>query len=212
MLRRVFLGCLLLAVGCGAPQSQEPASAPTPTPAPAPAEVAVAPPASSEPTPEATSPERAAPPAAVTTSIKCPVPQSPRDDRPSGMCSLCPTNSDELLVALQPADAISIPSDAAVVSQSAKAKSPRELEYMIAVTADALVAQVFTCPGCRRRMGWGLSVPFEKLRKLDQENRSALQTQLGFASTPLLGTHDEWKSAKPSGVPSSVPNLPGCRK
>jgi hypothetical protein len=129
------------------------------------------------------------------------------------MCSLCHDNSKESLLELKAADTVSVPSDAKSVSEAAAAaKGPRDLEYVIAVTGDALIARVFTCPGCRRRMGWGVSITFEKLRKLDDENRRGLQKILGFPETPLLGTQAEWQAAKSSAPPSRTPTLPACKK
>jgi hypothetical protein len=99
---------------------------------------------------------------------------------------------------------------ASIIAQSPAAKSPRDLEYTVVVTKDRLVAQIFTCPGCRRRMGWGFDVALEDLRALDDDNRRALQKAVGVAEAPLLGTIDEWAAAKVTGPPSAAPSLPGC--
>ncbi len=59
-------------------------------------------------------------------------------------------------------------------------------------------------------MGWGVDVTFERLRALDEANRRALQTSLGFAETPLLASAAEWRAAKPVKPPRAKPELPGC--
>jgi hypothetical protein len=147
----------------------------------------------------------AAEPKAATT---CPPPDD--GSRPSATCTLCAARGTKVLLQVIAADAITIPMGASVIAQSPTAKAPRDLEYTIVVTKDRLVAQVFNCPGCRRRMGWGFDVALEDVRALDDDNRRALQKSLGVAEAPLLGTMDDWAAAKVTGKPSTIPSLPGC--
>lgn len=196
----ITLSMLALTGGCQSSRSPEPATAP-PTDATTTAPVApvIAPP-SSEPVEEAKGP-----------SVRCAAQADGGGERPSLLCGLCRANRSEPLLQLVPADTLDVPSGAAVLAQKRAGPNPRDLEYTIALGRDALIAQVFDCPGCRRKMGWGFSVTFDGLRALDDDNRRALQKALGFAESPLLGSYDDWRGAKPVAPPLATPELPGCK-
>jgi hypothetical protein len=193
------IGLLLAACGPAKPQASTPepiplASAepePEPEPEPTPAE-----PADAVPAPEA------------GPTVACPPPDDGR--RSSALCTLCSARDSKQRLQIVPADLIKLPTGASIIAQSPPAKAPRQLEYTLVVTQDRLFAQVFTCPGCRRRIGWGFDVALEDLRELDDDTRRALQKTFGVPEAPLLGTADEWRGAQVTGTPGAIPSVPAC--
>jgi hypothetical protein len=197
------IGLLLAACGPARPRS----TAPEPGSS---AGRAVIPLASAEPEAE---PAPAAPADPIPAPDIVPVTACPPPDdgaQPSAICRLCSPRRSTPLLQIVLADLLTLPTGASIIAQSPAAKAPRQLEYTLVVTEERLVAQVFTCPGCRRRIGWGFDAALEDVRELDDDTRRALQKAVGVPEFPLLGTADEWRGAQVTRTPSAAPLLPGC--
>lgn len=184
---------MLQIAACGEPARPAPRSAPVTVPAPAPSPAPPSEPARPVPVDAGRGPDACAPASGAVG------------------CRLC-AGDGALLLEIVPADLVQLPSDAAVLAQSPPAAQPdpRRLEYTIVATPDLLVAQIFTCPGCRRRMGWGVAIPFARLRALPPDDARALQQALGWPPEPRLDSHDAWRAAAPQGPPRRSPRLPSC--
>ena len=176
-----------------------------------------APPAKSAPAPAVTVPIA---PTAEPAPVASAEPAAPIDPdagsactpMASGLaCRMCMADGSVLLEIVL-ADTVPVPETVTLLSRSPRPTQfdPRRLEWTIAATPEELVARVFTCPGCRRPMGWGFRIPFVRLAKLSAGDARALQRALGYPETPRLDGFEAWRSAKPAGAPLRQPELPGC--
>ncbi len=129
------------------------------------------------------------------------------------MCVVC--NGDQQVVAVyQPGDFLRTDADGdAVVSRSPASNNfdPRRLEWTIAVTDRLVSAQVLTCPGCRRQMGWAVMIDLSGLASTDPTVRRDMQAALGWPGNPLLHDAAAWRATAPGtpqrgGFPRACPN------
>jgi len=127
------------------------------------------------------------------------------------MCRLCSSGSPEPILRFTLADLVAIPASAKVVREQKSAPlGGADKTFTVAADDTSLAAQVFTCPHCRRPMGWGFLVAFTSLARLREADQGALQTALGYAASPRLATRADWEKAGPIRPPGESPALPSC--
>ena len=122
----------------------------------------------------------------------------PCPSRPRALCVVC--NGEQRVVAVyQPGDFLRIGDRDAVVSRSPQSTDfhPRRLEWAVAVTDRLVSAQVLTCPGCRRQMGWAVMIDLAGLASTDPAVRRELQAALGWPDDPLLHDVAAWRASTP---------------
>jgi hypothetical protein len=183
----------LFTIGCGHPSASPTPQRPSPGRASA---------QSSEPRP-LTIDASLSPPLEGVLGMPC---MAPADV--GQLCTLC-DRYGRIVGLLLPADLVRTSEhDAArAASPAPQASDPRALKYTVAVGQSMLSAQVFTCPGCERMMGWGVSLALSSLPDLAPALRSELQVSLGWPATPLLD--EAALRSTPAGAPSRRPNI--CR-
>lgn len=119
-----------------------------------------------------------------------------------GVCAICDRH-DRIVALVMPGDFLRVPGAerSGVVGASA-----HRLEYAIAVGQGSLRAQVLTCPGCERQIGWALLAATDALPDLDPDARGAIQAACGWPASPLLD--EAGLRATPAHAPARQP--PPC--
>nr|MDQ3366659.1 hypothetical protein [Myxococcota bacterium] len=119
-------------------------------------------------------------------------------------CWLCDA-SGAIVGAVLPGDHVHVDlSSAGVVHAGGggAGAGPRTLTYAVAVEAGGLRAQILTCPGCRRQLGWGLEITASGWSALGPTLRSELLVSLGYPAGTLA--LDQLRGARPT-APSASP-------
>lgn len=89
-------------------------------------------------------------------------------------------------------------------------RSPHRLIYSVAVDARTLRAQVLTCPGCRRQIGWSIIVSLAGLAAMEPALRQRIQGALGWPAEPLLGDEHAFRAVPAVAPPArQAPTCPG---
>lgn len=112
-----------------------------------------------------------------------------------GWCAICDRRGRTVGVVL-PGDFLYVHGDDVFRrSPDTNDVSPRRLVYRMAVDAHTLRAQVLSCPGCRRQMGWSIAVSLAGLADVEPALRQRLQVALGWPAEPLLGDASAFRAA-----------------
>ena len=125
-----------------------------------------------------------------------------------GLCAICDRHGRTVGV-IMPGDFLYLQGDDVMRrSPDVQDRSPRRLLYTMAVDENTLRAQVLTCPGCRRQMGWSLVVSLTGLTGVEPAIRQRIQSALGWQAEPLLGHAPAFRTAVASTPPAVSP--PAC--
>jgi hypothetical protein len=129
-------------------------------------------------------------------------------DDMGGLCAICDHHGRTVGV-IMPGDFLYLQGDDVIRrSPDVQDQSPRRLLYTMAVDERTLRAQVLTCPGCRRQMGWSLVVSLAGLAGVEPPIRQRIQSSLGWQAEPLLGHAHAFRTAVASAPPALSP--PAC--
>jgi hypothetical protein len=125
-----------------------------------------------------------------------------------GWCAVCDRRGRTVGVVL-PGDFLYVHGDDVFRrSPDTQDVSPWRLIYSMAVDARTLRAQVLTCPGCRRQLGWSVVVSLAGLAGVEPVLRQRIQVALGWPAEPLLGDEHAFRAAPAPAPPSR--DAPAC--
>jgi hypothetical protein len=128
-------------------------------------------------------------------------------DELGGLCALCDRHGRTAGVVV-PGDYLYVRGDEVFrSSRTTHDQSPRRLIYSVAVDAHTLRAQVLTCPGCRRQIGWSIMVSLAGLEAMEPTLRQRIQGALGWPTAPLLGDAHGFRTT-PATAPAQ--HAPAC--
>jgi hypothetical protein len=207
--------CVALALGACAPSPATPATPAAPAPAPgardagqhddnppAPADAASA---HAAPSP---APAPIHPPVHQIYDAVAGRPCAPVHEL-GGWCALCDRYGRTVGVVM-PGDYLYLQGDDVFRrSPDTQDYAPRRLVYSVAVDARTLRAQVLTCPGCRRQIGWSIIVSIPGLDALAPALRQRIQAALGWPAEPLLGDERAFRDAPaPASPAAQAPECP----
>jgi hypothetical protein len=129
-------------------------------------------------------------------------------DELGGWCAVCDRHGRTVGVVM-PGDFLYLQGDDVFRrSPDTQDQSPRRLIYSVAVDAHTLRAQVLTCPGCRRQIGWSIIVSIPGLAAVEPALRQRIQVALGWPAEPLLGDAHAFRAAPTPTAPAG--QAPGC--
>ncbi len=126
-----------------------------------------------------------------------------------GLCAICDRHGRTVGV-IMPGDFLYLQGDDVIRrSPDVQDHSPRRLLYTVAVDDSTLRAQVLTCPGCRRQIGWSLVVSLAGLAGMEPATRQRIQSALGWQAEPLLEHAHAFRTAVASTPVASPPACAG---
>jgi hypothetical protein len=216
MLRWSGLLCVALALGACAPSPASPEAPAARAPAPAPALGARDtgqhddnPPAAAAAAPAAAAPAEASEPVHEIYDAVAGRPCAPVHEL-GGWCAVCDRHGRTVGVVM-PGDFLYLQGDDVFRrSPDTQDQSPHRLVFRVAVDARTLRAQVLTCPGCRRQIGWSIIVSIPGLTGVEPALRQRIQGALGWPAEPLLGDERAFRAVPaPASPAGQAPECPG---